>query len=269
VRLARLHRAGELTAIWVPDDAHEALRDLTRARDDARHDLQRARHRLRKFLLRNQLRPPVGVNAWTRGYRRWLEALALAEPAQRIVLQEYLRACELAEQRLARFDAEIPALIADGPLAAVWQALQVVRGVGPVTAATIVAELGDLSRFDHPRQLMAFAGLVPSEHSSGSRTQRGGITKAGNAHLRHVLVEAAWHVRHKPAVSAALKRRQRDQPQAIVDLAWRSQSRLHRRFWRLVARNKSTQQAVVAVARELVGTLWEIARLVRTTPAAA
>lgn len=269
IKLARLHRSGELTAIWVPDADHEALRDLTRARDDARHDLQRARQRLSKFLLRHQLSPPPKVNPWTNRYLRWLDALALEHPAHRIVLQEYLRAFYLATERQKRFDAEITALMQHGSFAALWSALQTLRGVGPVTAATIIAELGDLSQFAHPRQLMAFAGLVPREHSSGSRQQRGGITKTGNTHLRHVLVESAWHVRHKPAVSGPLKLRQRDQPAEIIAISWRAQTRLHRRYYRLVFRNKPKQQAVVAVARELVGVIWDVARIVRTRQAEA
>jgi transposase len=268
LKLARLHRSGELTAVWVPDEVHEALRDLTRAREDARQDLHRARQRLGKFLLRLGRRPPTGVKAWTLRHRAWLAGLRLAQPAQQAVLREELHAIEEAGARLARLEDEIAEQAQAGPHAPLLAGLMALRGVALVTAATLVAELGDLTRFESPRQLMAYAGLVPSEHSSGGRQQRGGITKTGNAHVRHVVVEAAWHYRHPPAVRGKLRRRQIGQPPAVTETAWKAQVRLHGRWRRLLGRGKLRQQAVVAVARELLGFVWAIARAVAAAQAA-
>jgi transposase len=260
LKLARLHRAGELTAVWVPDDAHEALRDLTRARGAAVAELHRCRQRLGKFLLRQGLRPPAGVKPWTLRHRDWLGRLRPAQAAHRVVLEEALHALDQAAARLGRLEDVVREVAASGPHAALLGALQTLRGVGLVTAATLVAELGDVRRFATPRQAMAYAGLVPGERSSGGRTRRGGITKTGNAHVRRVVVEAAWHYRHPPGVGAALRRRQAGQPPAAVELAWRAQGRLHKRFRRLVGRGKLKQEAVVAVARELLGFVWAIAQ---------
>jgi len=268
LKLARAHRSGDLTAVWVPDEEHEALRDLTRARADAREDRHRARQRLGKFLLRQGLRPPDGVKPWTVRHRTWLTGLRLARPAQQAVLREALHAVDEAGARLDRLEDELVEVAQSGPQAALLTGLQCLRGVGLVTAATLVAELGDVTRFDHPRQLMSYAGLVPSEHSSGGRQRRGGITKTGNAHVRHVVVEAAWHYRHPPRVGGVLKRRQLGQPTAVTELAWKAQVRLHKRFGRLLGRGKLPQQAVVAVARELLGFVWALARAVATTEAA-
>ena len=267
LKLARLHRAGELTTVWVPDEAHEALRDLTRAREAAGADLHRARQRLRGFLVRQGRRPPAGVKPWTLRHRDWLATLRVARPAQQVVLAEALTALDQGAARLARLEDAIQEQATSGPLAPLVAALQSLRGVGLVTAATLVAELGDLTRFTSPRQLMAYVGLVPGEQSSGQRQRRGGITKTGNAHARRVLVEAAWHYRHPPRVGATLRRRQAGQAAAVVDIAWQAQGRLHRRFRRLVGRGKLKQQAVVAVARELVGFLWAIARQVAAADA--
>lgn len=269
LRLARSHRSGDLTPVWVPDEEHEALRDLTRARADARADRHRARQRLGKFLLRQGLRPPDGVRPWTVRHRTWLTGLRLARPAQQAVLREGLHAVDEAGARLDRLEDELAEVAQTGPHAALLSGLQCLRGVGLVTAATLVAELGDVARFDRPRQLMAYAGLVPSEHSSGTRQRRGGITKTGNAHLRFILVEAAWHYRHPSAVRGELKRRQLGQPPAVTDLAWRAQVRLHKRFGRLLGRGKLKQQAVVAVARELLGFIWALARAVAVAEAEA
>ena len=271
LKLARLHRAGELTAVWVPDEAHEALRDLTRARAAAVAEVHRCRQRLGKFLLRLGLRPPAGVAPWTVRHRDWLDGLRLPQPAQHLVLTEALHGLDQAAARLDRLEAAVAEAAQAGPHAPLVGALQSLRGVGPVTAATLVAELGDLRRFATARQLMAYAGLVPSEHSSGGRTRRGGITKTGNAHVRRVLVEAAWHYRHPPRIGRDLRRRQRGQPAAAVEAAWAAQGRLNRRYWRLVGRGKLTQEAAVAVARELVGFVWAVARAVPApaAPAAA
>jgi transposase len=262
LKLARSHRSGDLTAVWVPDEDHEALRDLTRARAAARADRHRARQRLGKFLLRQGLRPPEGVRPWTVRHRTWLTGLRLPRPAQQAVLREALHAVDEAGARLDRLEDELAEVAQTGPHAALLGGLQCLRGVGLLTAATLVAELGDVTRFAHPRQLMAYAGVVPSEHSSGNRQRRGGITKTGNAHVRHVIVEAAWHYRHPPGVRGELKRRQAGRPATVTELAWRAQVRLHKRFGRLLGRGKLKQQAVVAVARELLGFIWALARAV-------
>lgn len=263
LQLAALHRSGLLTAVWVPDAAHEALRDLVRTRDQARQDQQRARQRLSKFLLGLDLKPPAGTRAWSKGYHRWLDALKLEQPAQQLVLGELVEQEALAKRRLARLDGEITAQMQASPLAPLWSALQVMRGVSTVTASVLVAELGDLSRFAHPCQLMAYAGLTASEHSSGSRRQRGGITRAGNRAVRHVLVEMAWHYLKQPHVGEALRRRQRGQPETAIAIAWTAQRRLHSRFHRLTYRGKPRPLAAVAVARELLGPIWEIAHTVQ------
>jgi transposase len=259
LKLARLLRSGELTAVWVPEAAHEALRDLTRARGDAREDLHRARQRLGKLLLRLGVFPPPKVRPWTQRHRAWLDTVRLPHPPQQIVLGEYRLAVDQAAERLARLEAEIALAAQAGPHAAVLAALQALRGVALVTAAVLVAELGDLRRFRSPRELMAYVGLVPRETSSGPRRRRGGVTKTGNGHVRHVVVEAAWHYRHPPRVGAALKRRQVGQPETVKAISWKAQDRLHRRGRRLLARGKSKSKMVVALARELLGFIWAIA----------
>jgi len=264
-KLARLLRSGELTPVWVPDEEHEALRDLTRAREDARVDLLRARHRLSKFLLRLGLVPPAGVKPWGAKHRQWLQGLQLGRASQQVVLREYLLAVEQTQERLRRLEAELAEAARTSRHAAVIGALQALRGVGLVTAVTLVAELGDLQRFRTPREVMAYAGLVPREASSGPRQHRGAITKTGNAHVRHVIVEAAWHYRHAPGVWGALRQRQVGQPEAIKAIAWRAQDRLHRRYRRLLGRGKARQQAAVAVARELLGFVWAVAHAVRSS----
>jgi transposase len=269
LKLARAHRAGDLTAVWVPDEAHEALRDLTRAREDALAEVQRARARLRSFLLRQGLRPPAGVKPGTVRYRDWLAQLEPAQSAHRIVLAESLTALDQATARLTRLEDAIAEQAQASPVAPLLGALQCARGVATVTAATLVAELGDLRRFASPRQLMAYAGVVPGEHSSGGRTRRGSITKTGNSHVRRVVVEAAWHYRHPPRVGTTLRRRQAGQPPTVIEIAWQAQGRLHKRFRRLLGRGKLKQEAVVAVARELLGFLWAIARQVDAAPAGA
>lgn len=190
-KLARFLRSGELTPVWVRDENQEALRDLTRAREDAKEDVLRKRHQISKFLLRLELRPPAGVRAWTVKYRQWLEGLRFEQPAQAMVLREYLHALDEAEAMAKRLEAEIAQLTQTSKQAQIIAALQAMRGVFLITAATIVAEVGDLTRFPSPRQLMSYAGLVPSEYSSGGSRHRGSITKSGNAHLRRVVVEAA------------------------------------------------------------------------------
>jgi len=257
-KLARLLRSGELTPIWVPDEEHEALRDLTRAREAAQADLLRARHRVIKLLLRLSIVTPSGIRVWGTKHRAWLQTIALPHPSGQIVLREYLLALDQAQERVQRLEREVALLTSTGRHAALILALQAMRGIGLVTAATLVAELGDLRRFRTPRQLMAYAGLVPREYSSGARQYRGRITKTGNSHVRHTVVQAAWHYRHAPGVWRNLRRRQVGQTEGVKALAWKGQDRLHRRYRRLVGRGKPPQKAAIAVGRELLGFVWAI-----------
>lgn len=258
LKLARLLRSGELTAVWVPDQDQEALRDLTRAREDARQDLMRARHRLSKLLLRLDLRPPAGVRAWTQRHARWLRQVQCPHRRQQVVLEEYRQAVTETQERAARLEAEIATAAREGVHAPVIAAYQALRGIAVLTAVTVAAEVGAITRFESPRQLMAYAGLVPTEDSSGGRVRRGGITKTGNSHLRLVLVEASWHYRHPPQIGPTLRRRQEGQSAAVRAISWKAQQRLHRRFRRLLGRGKVKQEAVVALARELSGFLWAV-----------
>jgi transposase len=228
--LARLHRAGELTAVWVPDPGHEAMRDLVRARLDAVHALRRARQQLSGFLLRQGCH--YGRPAWTKLHRRWLAGLKFEQAVHPIVLEDYIAAVEAAEARRDRLTAQIEAMLPDWTLAPVVAALQTMRGMALVNAATLIAELGDLSRFANPRQLMAYLGLVPSEHSSGASVKRGGLTKAGNSAARRLLIEAAWCYRFPARVSRELLLRQEEQPKPIREIAWKAQLRLCARYRR-------------------------------------
>jgi len=268
-KLARLHRAGELTAVAAPTPEQEALRDLTRARQAAQQDAHRVRQRLRTFLLRLGVAEPAKTKRWSGRYRVWLAGLVMDRALQQTVLDEARHALGEAEARVDRLTAAVEAQAATGPFAELIGALTSLRGIGVVTAVTLVAELGDPGRFDSPRQLMAFAGVVPSEHSSGGREQRGRITKTGNPHVRWVAVEAAWHCRRAPHLSRELARRQRGQSEAVTTIAWTAQVRLHQRYVRLVARGKPKAKAAVAVARELLGFVWAVARQVAREQAAA
>ena len=234
--LARLHRAGELTAVWVPDAGHEAMRDLVRSRLDAVHALRRARQQLSGFLLRQGCH--YGRPAWTKLHRRWLAGLNFAQPVHHLVLEDYIATVEAAAARRDRLTAQIEAMLPDWTLAPVVAALQTMRGMALVNAATLIAELGDLSRFANPRQLMAYLGLVPSEHSSGASIKRGGLTKAGNRASRRLLIEAAWTYRFPARVSRELLLRQESQPKLIRDIAWKGQLRLCARYRRLARTGK-------------------------------
>jgi transposase len=258
-KLARLLRAGELTSVWVPDVEHEALRDLSRAREAARDARHQARQQLRKLLLRLGIAEPSGTTAWSQGYWAWLKTVRLAQPLQQIVLEDAIETVAAGTARLQRLEQQVERAATTGRHAPLIAALQSLRGVGVITAVTLVAELGDLGRFPTARPLMAYVGLVPSEHSSGESQRRGRITKAGNSHVRHVLVQAAWHYRHPPARTAALTARQVGQPAAVTDVAWRAQARLHARYRKLAGR-KGRRKAVIAVARELAGFVWALAR---------
>jgi transposase len=259
-KLARCYRAGDLTAVWVPDAAHEALRDLVRARLAAKRDQLRARHRLSKFLLRHGRRAAEGVGAWTERYLAWVKTEHFDHAAQQMTLQDYLHEVEHAGERIVRLERSIDAAIETLPvkMRAVIEALQSLRGIAQVSAVSIMAELGELSRFEHPRQLMGYSGAVSREHSSGERISRGPISKAGNAHLRRIAVEAAWAYRHRPAVGKTLAARQRHSSAAVTALAWKAQHRLHQRYTRLMARGKCKQQVITAVGRELLGFIWAI-----------
>jgi len=256
LKLARLLRSGDLTAVWVPDEEHEALRDLVRARADAKADALRAKHRLSKLLLRRGIRPPHGVRAWTERHWAWLGQIRLEEPSAEIVLEDYRSVVRAAEDRVRRLEGALLSAVPERHRPLVG-ALQAFRGMAFLTAVTIVAEVGDLRRFATAPQFMAYAGLVPSEYSSGATRHRGRITKTGNAMLRHVLGEAAHHARHQPRIGTTLRRRQQGIPAAIVELSWRSQIRLHHRYRHLSAR-LGRPKAITAVSRELAGFVWAV-----------
>ena len=260
LKLARSYRSGDLTAVWVPDEAHEALRDLVRAREAATKDLLHARHRLGKFLLRHGRRPPGGIKAWTGKHHAWLKTLRFGHLAQDATVLDYRSEVEHARERVARLEAAIePALAGTSEqMRAVIAALQALRGLAQLAATTIVTEVGPLSRFARPRQLMGYSGAVPREWSSGPKTRRGGITKTGNSHLRRIVIEAAWSYRHRPAVGPTLRRRQAGLSEEIKAIAWKAQHRLHTRYRRLVAKDKPKPQVITAVARELLGFIWAI-----------
>lgn len=262
-KLARCYRAGELTAVWVPDEAHEALRDLVRAREAAKKDQLKARHRLGKFLLRHGRRPE-GIKAWTKQHLEWIGThVHFDQPALEATLEDYRSEVKHAAERIVKLEKAIDEAVqqAAPEIRAVIEALQALRGVAQTTAATIVSELGSLSRFESPRQLMGYSGLVAREHSSGNRIQRGSITKTGNAHLRRVLVEAAWAYQHRPNVTGYLLRRQKSLAlsEDVKGIAWKAQHRLNKRYKSFAARGKNKNQIVTALGRELLGFIWAIA----------
>jgi transposase len=259
--LARLLRAGELTPIKVPDEDDEAMRDLTRAREDAICAERRARQRTVAFLLRHG-RVYQGKTTWGRGHWAWLLQQVMDHPAQQIVLQEYLDAVREASARVLRLTGQIRDLVPQWRQAPFVAAYQALRGVSLIVAATVVAEVGDLDRFNNPKELMAYLGLVPSEHSSGASVRRGRITKTGNSHARRVLVEAAWAYRMQARVTRHLLKRQEGLPERVRQLAWKAQLRLCTRYRRLLARGKARQTIVIALARELAAFLWAIGRAV-------
>ena len=259
-KLARLLRSGDLTPVRVPGEEQEAMRDLVRARESAKEDVLRKRNELSKFLLRLGLRPAKGVNPWTQKHRQWLESLRLEQAPQQVVLRDYLHALDEASARLQRLEKEIEELAPQYCDPDMLQALQALRGVQLVTSVTILTELGNIECFQSPAQLMSFTGLVPSEHSSGGKERRGSITKTGNAHVRRVVVEAAWHYRHIPRVGAALKKRQEGVSEEVKAIAWKAQNRLNKKYRRMVGRGKLRTVTVVAMARELMGFIWAIAQ---------
>ena len=255
--LARLYRAGELTAVWVPDGAQEALRDLTRAREDMKHLQRQAKQRLLAFLLRHG-RSYSGKSNWTLAHYRWLEEMKFEQAVQQIVFQEYVDTVKAMTKRVEALDKQIESAAPQCVFWAVIQALMALRGVNLLTAVTIVAEIGDLKRFTSAPQLMAYLGVVPSEHSSGGTKSRGGITKTGNGHVRRVLVEAAWTYRHPARKTATLQRRAERTSQEVQEIAWNAQKRMCGRYKLLEGRGKLKVQVCTAVARELTGFIWAI-----------
>ena len=255
--LTRLYRAGELTPVWVPDKEQESIRDLTRAREDMKSMEGHAKQRLGAFLLRHGKKFP-GKCKWTQAYYRWLEEITFEMPAQQIVLQEYVDTVKHMKGRVAALEEEMRQAMQGWSLAPVVTGLMALRGVELITAMTTVAELGDISRFTSARQIMAHLGLVPSEHSSGNRKQRGGITKTGNGHARRVLIEASWCYRSPARKTAQIQRRAEKTSEAVQAIAWKAQKRLCKRYWYLINKGKRPVEACTAVARELSGFVWAI-----------
>jgi transposase len=268
VQLARLMRSGDLTPVYVPQVEDEAIRDLSRAREDTIRDLKAAKFRLKAFLLRQDIRY-IGQATWGPAHLRWLSEVVCATPAQQIVFQEYVRAVNEHTERLQRLDQELHEQVQTWRLQPVVEALQALRGVQFTVAVTVIAELGELTRFDNPRQLMSYLGLTPAEDSSGERRRQGSITKTGNTHARHALVEGAWAYRYPAKVSRHLQLRLEKLPKTVQDSSWKAQVRLCKRYRRRSARGKHPNQVVVAIARELVALMWAIAKEVPVTPSNA
>ncbi len=256
-RLAALHAGGLLTAIFVPSPEQEALRDLVRAREDARLDRMRARHRLGKFILRHDRRMPT--TCWGVTRRAWLARQVFELPGQQQAFDDYLFAVDQVDRRIEGLEAELSRLAQEGPHRELIARLRCIRGIDTLTALGLAAEVGDFARFATAAQFMSFVGLVPSERSSGESRRQGSITRAGSAHARRLLVESAWHARRRPTVGYELGRRHRGQDPAVLERAWRCQQRLHRRWQKMAGRGKPNQKIVVACARELAGFVWAIA----------
>lgn len=255
--LARLHRAGELTPVWVPDQEQEAMRDLTRAREDMKALELKSRQRLGAFLLRHG-KVYQGRSRWTQAHWRWLEEVKFENPIQQIVLQEYVDAVKSSQQRVADLEKEMRKVLPGWSLQPVAQGLMALRGVDVVTAMTILAELGDLSRFDSPRQLMAYLGVVPSEHSSGESRRQGGITRTGNSHVRRILVESGHCYRYPARKTRHIQRRAEQAPERVQQMAWEAQKRLCGRYRQMMQAGKARNVVVTAIARELAGFIWAI-----------
>jgi transposase len=257
-QLAQFHRSGDLTPIYVPDESVEALRDLERAREDAKRSETVTRHQLSKFLLRHSRRY-TGGNHWTCRHLAWVRSQKFSHEAQKRVLCDYIKAMEDASERVKQLDKDIDALVWTTAVAPLVRALMALRGVSLITATTIAAEIGDMKRFSTASKFMAYLGLVPSEHSSGKTQRRGGITRTGNSRVRRLMVESAWHYRHLPNMSRELRRRNEPVAKGVQQIAWRAQNRLNRRLLHLTCR-KDHRTAVTAVARELAGFVWAIAQ---------
>jgi transposase len=259
-KLARSYRSGDLTSIWVPDAYHESVRDLVRSREGAKEDQLRAKHRLSKYLLRYGQRPKEDCRAWTAAWWKWVRTLKLEHDGQNTTLLEYIMEVDHQTQRVERLEGAIERAVVAAPehLRAIVNALQSLRGVAKITAITLATELGTFQRFEHAGEVMSYTGLVPSERSSGLKKRQGAITKTGNSHLRRVLVEAAWHYRHRPRLCQRQQKLQGMLPEQVASMAWRAQERLHRRYWALTNKSKPAGKVVTALARELVGFVWAI-----------
>jgi transposase len=255
--LAECSRAGQLRAVWIPDPPDEAMRDLARAREDAVNSRTRARHQLKGFLLRHGVRY-AGKTSWTKAYWRWLAMLSFGAAAAQTAFTEYWLAVQAAEERVQRITQALQAAVTGWRFEPVVAALQALRGIDSISAIGLVAEIGDLSRFAHPRKLMGYLGLVPSEYSSGDRVSRGSITKTGNAHARRLLTEAAWNYRFKARIGRQAQRRQETLSEQVRTMGWKAQLRLTKRFAALLGRGVQPNKACVAVARELAGFIWAI-----------
>jgi transposase len=265
IKLARLMRSGDLTPVYVPQVEDEAIRDLCRAREDVIRALKAAKFQLKAFLLRHDIRY-TGRATWSPAHLRWLSEVVCPTPAQQIVFQEYVRAVTDHTERLVRLEQALTEHVQTWRLAPVVDALQALRGVQCTVAVTTVAELGDLTRFDNPRQLMNYLGFTPSEYSTGERRRQGGITKTGNSHARRALVEGAWAYRYPAKVSRHLQLRLEKVSKPIQDISWKAQIRLCKRYRQLSARGKHANQVVVAIARELSAFMWAIAQEVPLIP---
>jgi len=261
ITLARLYRTGELTPVYVPREDDEAMRDLVRGRDDAIKATRHARQRLSAFVLRHGFRYSGG-SPWRVAHLRWLADIKMPHPAQQITLQEYIHSVEECTERIDRLTEQILKLLPTWRMAPVVTAFQSLRGVAPIVATVMVVEIGDLRRFENPRQLMAYLGLVPSENSSGQTTKRGGITKTGNGHARRALIEAAQAYSFPARVSRALRKRQEGLSREVKEISWKAQVRLCGRYRKLIARGKNRNRTVAAIARELAGFMWAIAKVV-------
>ena len=269
VSLAKLLRAGELTAVWVPDRGHEAMRDLTRARERAMLDLRGKRQQISSLLLRQGRHYQEGRKPWTKIHKAWLMRQKFDHPERRLVFEEMMLAMRQAEERLVRLEQAIRIAVPEWSLAEAVIGLMAMRGIDLISASSFLAEMGDLSRFPTPSQLMANLGMVPSERSSGERIKRGPITKAGNRRARRLLVECAWAYRHPPRVGVTKQAKVAAAPRAVGEIAWKAQHRLYGRYRTLIRRGKLKNVAITAVARELAGFIWAVSREITVAGAAA
>ena len=254
--LARLSRSGDLVSVWVPDEHHEAVRELVRCREDVKGIERRHRQRMNALLLRHGRR--WDRSNWTQVHRRWLKTQRFAQIETQEVFDHYLHSIIEAEERLVVIERQMREALVSWSLSPLVAALMAMRGVRLITAMTLAGELGDLTRFDSPQELMSFVGLTPSERSSGSTRRQGRITKSGNAHVRRVLIESAWSYQYRPGCSSALRKRASYASEAVRGIAWKAQKRLHRKYHRLISRGKPAQVAITAVAREALGFIWAI-----------
>ena len=271
LKLARLLRSGDLKRVWVPDRDQEMMRDLSRARDDMKGQERKARQQLNAFVLRHGHHWPRGRSRWTQAHYNWLESLRFERPWQQVTLQEYIDAAKAASARVAQLNDHLMRALPEWSLAPVVDSLIALRGVDKLAAIVLLAELGDISRFDSPKQLMGFLGLVPSEHSSGPRRRQGGITLTGNGHARRMLVESAWSYRFPARQTMHLKRKAVNASESAKTIAWTAQKRLCTRYRTLTRAGKNTKLVCVAIARELAGFIWDIVRqeMARVAPQAA